>query len=289
LQLTAKLGRVLDVPLQFSQVDQTGAAWLDRNIKRNAFCLTLNRRRDICRRCALVCFQNGVDRKISAVVTRFTCICGAIKLVTPVRSDGVFHGVLVCGPILVEKADRESFMRMMEGLNHSILPEDRRKLWLCYSRIPVSRRGKVKELTSLLPRFASFLGSHTFVLPPSEIPENPATPILVDRVLQLIQRQSQNDGDAKITLKNMAQQLHVSAAHLSREFHRLVGEPFHVYVARAHIKQAEELMETSSIKCSEIAFMCGFNSVAAFNRWFHRLTGKSPREFRRRPKKKGVL
>jgi len=45
-------------------------------------------------------------------------------------------------------------------------------------------------------------------------------------------------------------------------------------------------MEHSSLKCIDIAFKSGFNSVAAFNRWFLKLTGMTPNGFRHSLKKR---
>ena len=284
MSLTAQLSGALAVPLRFSQAGRTDLLWLDRSIRKNPFCRRLNRRREVCRRCASACFRPGRGRRVSPAVIRFPCINGSIKLVTPVFANGSFCGVLSCGQIMINKPTRECFLRMLGGLNQAVLPEDRRLLWRCYAKIPVFRAGKMKALTSLLPELAAFLGSRSFA--PSTLPEpsgHSESPVLVDRALQLIQ----SHGDGDMSLEDMAQQLHVSAAHLSRKFHLLVGMPFHVYVARGHVEAAKALMEHSSMKCVDIAFKSGFNSVAAFNRWFRKLTGRTPREFQQSLKKTG--
>ncbi|MCE0497081.1 MAG: helix-turn-helix domain-containing protein [Methylacidiphilales bacterium] len=284
LLLTTKLAGALDVPLRFSRADRTDSVSFDRSVRSNPFCRCLNRRREICRRCASACFRRGQGKRISMAATRFPCINGSVKLVTPVFANGLFCGVLSCGPMTIEKPTRECFQRMLGGLNQAIPPQDRQSLWGCYNRIPVFRAGKMKALTSLLPDLAGFLGARSFASSaPAKPLEHPESPVLVDRALQLIQ----SHGDGKISLKSTAQQLHVSAAHLSRKFHLLVGVPFHIYVARTHVEEAKVLIEYSSAKCVDVAFKAGFNSVAAFNRWFRKLTGKTPHEFRHSLKKTG--
>lgn len=282
LALTAKLTLALDVSVQFSRADSTGLVWLDRSIRKNPFCECLNRQRAICRSCASSCFPSAcfeLDHKnqIGTTFYRFSCMVVSY-LVTPVFMDGVFCGVLGCGPVFLEKPTRAGFMRMLAGFNQVIPFEDQEQLWHYYNNMPVFETGKMQAITSLLPEFAKLLGSHvTPTAAPAEPVVTPEHLPLVDRMLRLIQ---DNDGEEEISLKSMARELHASPEHMSREFRRIVGVSFRVYLNRARVARARVLMESSPSKCVDVAFESGFNSKAAFNRWFVKLTGKTPREFR---------
>ena len=167
---------------------------------------------------------------------------------------------------------------MLAGFDQAISFEDQEELWCCYSNMPVFETGKMQAITSLLPEFAKLLGSYASTTPaPAEPVVAPEHLPLVDRMLRLIQ---DHDGDEALSLKSMARQLHASPEHMSREFHRLVGVSFRIYLNRARVARARVLMESSPSKCVDVAFESGFNSKAAFNRWFVKLTGKTPREFR---------
>ena len=284
LQLTAKLGQALEVPLHFIQADATGVVWLEQGLMRNPFCKGLNRGHEVCRRCASACFPSSCvelaeDKRIGVAVFRMACDL-AVYLVTPVSVAGSFCGVLGCGPVRVEKPTRQKFQQVLEYLNHAIPPRDHPRFWRAYSRVPLFQSKKTKAITSLLPEFAELLGS-SYIAPakPVQKPKSGEPPALVDRMLHLIRSQ----GDKELTLSGMAQQLQVSEEYLSRHFHQIVGVPFHIYVNRARVARAKVLMTTSSSKCLDIAFEAGFKSKAAFNRWFLKLTGKTPRQFRHSP------
>ena len=284
--LTSKLAMALDVPIHFSQADRSGLVWLERSIRKHPFCQCLNRQRDICRRCASACFPSTCfeldhEGQIGTAVFHFSCLL-AIYLVTPVSIDGSFCGVLGCGPIVLEEPTREIFERALAGLDQEIPTADQQELWHAYKNAPVFQTSRMKAITSLLPEFAKLLGSDSCASSaPYELPGPPEELALIDRVLELIR----NHDDGEITITSMAKELHVSAAHLSRNFRQMVGMPLHVYVNQARVARAKALMESSSTKCIDVAFESGFNSKAAFNRWFMKLTGQTPRSFRLAPKK----
>jgi transcriptional regulator GlxA family with amidase domain len=54
------------------------------------------------------------------------------------------------------------------------------------------------------------------------------------------------------------------------------------YRRRARLLAAAELLSDTRLSIGQIADEVGFESQSAFARAFHRLTGKSPREWRNR-------
>ena len=275
--MAAKLALALDVPVHFSQADDSGVSWLDRSLRKNPFCRSLNGQHVICRRCALTSFRFEHEKAERAKTTRVFCISGAIKLVTPVFGDSLFLGILTCGPLLRERPKREDFLKMLAELKKEFSLENQRRLWRCYAAIPCVREARIKALEELLSRFVVLPNSSARATPHSNVESHALAGCLVDRALQLIR----SNEDGMITSEKVAQSLHVSPSYLSRKFHDVVGEPIHVYVARAHIEMAKKLLLGSSKKISEVALLSGFNSLAAFNRWFLKLTRCTPHEFRK--------
>jgi AraC-like DNA-binding protein len=278
--MASTLSRALDVPVHFSPADKSGLVWLDQSIRQSPFCQSLNRCRVVCRRCSSACFPSACfklddDDRLGTAVFRFSCMM-VMYLVTPVTIDGTFRGVLGCGPILLERPTRESFERMLAGLGQPIPPGDQPALWRGYRKTPYLHAAKIKAIASLLPDLAQMIGTHAPQDAPSQFSDPGDSGVPVDRMLQLIQQQC----GGPLTLKSVAKQIDVSAAHLSRSFSQLVGMPFHVYLNHARVARASALMQSTSCKCIDIARQSGFNSKAAFNRWFVKLTGRSPRTFR---------
>ncbi len=87
--------------------------------------------------------------------------------------------------------------------------------------------------------------------------------------------------DFHLTVGEIAREMHVSANHLSRLFHRQFGCSVTEYVARQRMTHIEELLADYTLSISEIAEKCGFSGANYFCRFFRRQTGVSPGVFRR--------
>src|SRR5580704_10830058 len=86
--------------------------------------------------------------------------------------------------------------------------------------------------------------------------------------------------DEKLSLKELAKSVNVSANHLSEKFKQVTGVNFVDYVAHHRIEKARVLLQDRHRRISEIAFAVGFQSLSQFNRTFKRLTRQSPTQFR---------
>jgi AraC-like DNA-binding protein len=84
------------------------------------------------------------------------------------------------------------------------------------------------------------------------------------------------------TLEHYAEQLNVSAAHLSRTFSAIVGRPFRDEVRRIRCDEACRLLVHSQLKIAEIARRVGVQSASQFIADFRRDVGITPAEYRRR-------
>ena len=86
--------------------------------------------------------------------------------------------------------------------------------------------------------------------------------------------------EEKFSLGEVAQSVHICPTYLSEKFKEVTGENFVGYVARSRIEKARVLLQTTSLRISEIAFASGFQSLSQFNRAFKKLSGQCPRAYR---------
>lgn len=84
----------------------------------------------------------------------------------------------------------------------------------------------------------------------------------------------------EISLRMVADTVHLSPNYFSEQFKRFTGINFVEYIARLRIEKARELLRESDLRVTEIAFAVGFQSLSQFNRVFRRFSGKSPTKFR---------
>lgn len=87
--------------------------------------------------------------------------------------------------------------------------------------------------------------------------------------------------DPSATVASLAKRMGMGASVFSRWFRREVGKPCVVYLAELRVGQACELLLSTERSVVDIAFSSGFRNLANFNRWFRRVKGMSPREYRK--------
>ena len=86
----------------------------------------------------------------------------------------------------------------------------------------------------------------------------------------------------KITLAMLGKLIRRSPAYCGQLFKRVAGCPFSKFILRYRISKAQELLKSSRLSLTEIAYQTGFFDSAHFSKVFHRMTGQSPLFFRRK-------
>jgi AraC family transcriptional regulator len=103
-----------------------------------------------------------------------------------------------------------------------------------------------------------------------------ARPVLT-RVLDYIGANLGRD----LTITELAAVANMSPHHFSLRFKRSVGVTPHQWVVRARVREAERLLRAQSMSVAEVALALGFASQTHFTDVFHRVTGTTPRHYRR--------
>ena len=70
--------------------------------------------------------------------------------------------------------------------------------------------------------------------------------------------------------------------HINKLVKNKTGYSLHKYIIMRRISKAIDLLETTKMQVSEIAFTIGFQDICHFSRYFKAFMGVSPREFRSR-------
>uniref|UniRef100_A0A942SWX8 Helix-turn-helix transcriptional regulator n=2 Tax=Neobacillus citreus TaxID=2833578 RepID=A0A942SWX8_9BACI len=88
----------------------------------------------------------------------------------------------------------------------------------------------------------------------------------------------------KISLKEVADHLHLNASYFSRMFKKEMGEGFIEYVTRMKMEKAIELLDHSVKSVEQIAFELGFESKSYFLKTFKNNYGFSPKSYKYKDK-----
>ena len=89
----------------------------------------------------------------------------------------------------------------------------------------------------------------------------------------------------RLLLADVAAHVRVSERHLQRLFNKLIGMTIQQFIVHSRVHAAVYELMRSERPLAEIALMIGFSDQSAFSNKFRRLTGLSPREYRRRHRK----
>lgn len=88
-------------------------------------------------------------------------------------------------------------------------------------------------------------------------------------------------GSSELSVRLLAELMHCSADYLSHLFHVETQEYLAAYINRQRVEAAMELLKSTALTISEIAFGVGFESPAYFSQVFKQVSFKTPQDYRR--------
>lgn len=88
-----------------------------------------------------------------------------------------------------------------------------------------------------------------------------------------------------LTLDFLAEQAHISREYLSRKFKNYTGTNISDFIVEVRIAHAKQLLRSSTHSITDISAYCGYTSLGNFQRFFKKLVGCSPSEYRKKMKK----
>lgn len=89
--------------------------------------------------------------------------------------------------------------------------------------------------------------------------------------------------DEDLSLAAMADLSCTSPFHFHRIFSSVIGEPIASYITRLRLEKAAQLLADSEKSVTEIAALCGYQSVHALSKAFKRNFEATPSQFRQNP------
>ena len=93
-----------------------------------------------------------------------------------------------------------------------------------------------------------------------------------------------NHGCEKISLSDVASNVHLSAGYFSELFKKTTDQTFKNYLIEFRIKNACRMLTKTDWSVTDICFACGFESYANFMRTFKAKRGISPLKYRQKSK-----
>jgi len=113
------------------------------------------------------------------------------------------------------------------------------------------------------------------VYPQIKIEEAEATRL--NKVFQYVSDNFQR----KITLSEIASVANLSAKAFCRYFKSKTRKTFYVFLLEVRVAHACHLLLEKEMSIYEVCYDCGFNNLSNFNRYFKKITNKTPGDYKR--------
>ena len=84
----------------------------------------------------------------------------------------------------------------------------------------------------------------------------------------------------ELSLSRIAGITFFNPTYLSRLFHQVTGETLSDYISAARIRRANQLLKNSNVRINDVGEAVGFSSTANFCRFYRKMMGCSPQEYR---------
>lgn len=207
--------------------------------------------------------------------TQFDCPTGLTKVLMPVMINGRHVASLLAGPFHVGALKQSRHRRLMSRLKANGLRSRKDPVKASWDSSPVITREKLRAVETLLEMFAQYLAECGQRLLLQEAGQQ-------SPLLQKIEAQLTKPSDQALTVRELAERLHISPCYFCKLFRKQTGLTFTSYRTQLRIETAKRLLLDPTRRVSEVAYESGFDSIPYFNRAFRRHVGCSPSEFRDR-------
>jgi AraC-type DNA-binding domain-containing proteins len=84
----------------------------------------------------------------------------------------------------------------------------------------------------------------------------------------------------QITLDDLSREFSISKFHLQRQVKKYLGQSPTDYLINVRLTHSKELLRTTELPISEVAFSSGFNNVSYFINLFRRMESVTPQQYR---------
>lgn len=88
--------------------------------------------------------------------------------------------------------------------------------------------------------------------------------------------------EENLSLGRLSELIHFNSSYVSRLFKQVTGVNLSEYIEERRIKKAKELLKTHEYKIAEVGARIGYNAPHSFTRFFKKMTGLTPQEYRDR-------
>ena len=106
-----------------------------------------------------------------------------------------------------------------------------------------------------------------------------------NKIVSMVSQLVETRDPANVTIKDLAEALHLSTGHLSRTFRRTTGMTLEGFLIQQRVELAKKTLLDPRLNVAEVAERCGFCNPAYFASVFKKYVKCTPREFAAQPQR----
>lgn len=107
------------------------------------------------------------------------------------------------------------------------------------------------------------------------------SPIIDRRVAQVVDTMLESEGDVRLSLTALSQELGINQRTLGRRFKAQTGSTFRSMLKKLRVDAAAAKLENHELSVKELAYSLGYSATSNFERDFRDVYGTSPGAHRR--------
>jgi AraC-like DNA-binding protein len=224
-------------------------------------------------RAACLKAQSAASRESDLTPRTVSWFAGLSESAVPVYIGDRILGFLETGEVMLKNPTPEHFDSIKRQLRAWDYKADWKQLERAYFRSCVLSPKQYRAILRLLSIFAQHLSMLSNQL---SVGGETSEPNNMTRAREFIEKHQAEP----LSLGRIAQAVNTSRFYFSTMFKKATGINFIDYLSRVRVEKSKTLLLNPNSRVSEVAFACGFQSVANYNRAFKRVVGHSPTAFR---------
>ena len=219
-----------------------------------------------------ICKESDIDRltqvRASCCPMMYTCPFGITEVIVPViREDEPIAYII--SALGIEESNECEALRLCTGCRRDDVDEMHRLI----SKSRKYTREELDAYFNMIKMLANYIVGDDALTDENE------------SIGPLIKRYVKNNIAKKLTLKDIARNLHCSTVTLTEHFKAEFGMTINEYITKKRMDLAERLLITTNKPLREIATLSGFSDVEYFSRTFKKHHKISPAAWRRGERK----
>lgn len=199
----------------------------------------------------------------------YQCHAGLVEVVVPVMNGDMIIGYLMLGQIILEddKSHWEKWNELYRCVNKYQVDFD--KLQDSYEKKERLSQQKLHAAAKIMETCAS----HLYLTRIMAVSEKD----LLERIEEYINENIKE----KLSPDDICEEFSIHRTKLYELFNHGFGEGVAQHVCRLRIRKAEELLQKTELKISDISEAIGFSDYNYFTKIFKKIKGKTPRDYRK--------